>query len=121
MHETLDAQALRDLIDGDQGFACALVAEYALNSRQILAAMRELLTMGNRTALATHAHQLKGASANLHAHSLVAACEVIEQEAALASAAQITRHLEALAVEVERVNAELARFVAEGKPATQVN
>ncbi len=119
--QTIDRKALGELIDGDQVFARALVAEFARNSGQMLASMREKLSTGNRTAVAARAHELKGASANLHAHSLAAACELVEREAAKASAAQLTRHIGELAAEVERVNRVLERFLAEGKAAAQMN
>jgi two-component system sensor histidine kinase/response regulator len=119
--QTIDRKALGELIDGDQVFARALVAEFARNSGQMLARMRENLSTGNRTAVAARAHELKGASANLHAHALAAACETVEREAAKASAAQLTRHIGELADEVERVNGALERFLAEGKAAAQMN
>ena len=119
--ETINVNALRKLIDGDHAFARALVADYAGNSEQMLTRMRELLSTGNRTAVAAHAHELKGASANLHAHSLAAACEAVEREAAQASAAQLTRLIEALADEVERVNVALEKLVAEGKLTARVS
>jgi PAS domain S-box-containing protein len=115
----IDLEALTDLVAGDQAFARDLVAEFSRNSRQILAAMRELLSLGNRAALAAQAHQLKGSSANLRASALAAACEVIERQAKEASAEQLTRHVDRLAEQVTQVCATLEQLLVKRPTSTR--
>ena len=107
----IDLDGLTELVAGDQEFARELVAEFSRNSRQILATMRELLSLGNRAGLAAQAHQLKGASANLRASALAAAAEVIERQAKEASAEQLTRHVDQLAEQVAQVCATLEQLL----------
>ena len=109
--DVLDVRALRELIGGDQEFARTLLTDYATTSRRILTTMRDLACAGDHPALVAQAHQLKGASANLSALGLAAACERFEREAPQMKAEQLLLRIEELSRFVERVNVTFEQSV----------
>ena len=113
----IDLRGFANLIGQDPQFAHGLVSEFAASSRQILSAMRDCLAADNRSELAAQAHQLKGASANLHARGLAAACQALELEVKQASAVHLSAQIERLAGQVSELCARLEEHIATAQAA----
>jgi CheY-like chemotaxis protein len=79
--EVLDTPALRELTRADPQFARELFAEYAAASRRLATAMDEAAASGDIESLGKQAHELQGASANIYAHGVAAACASLQGEA----------------------------------------
>ncbi len=106
---SIDRQALRDLIGGDEDFERELIDTFVESGDRCLAdilaalAARDLETVGKR------AHALKGASANIRAHALSAAASNLESAARTQAVAQIDGLVLKLRTALEAVSAELRR------------
>ena len=76
----VDLAGFHSITDGDHAFAQELIATFIDSGEQQLAEMAAALAISNRPALARAAHQLKGASANIHAHALKSVAERLEAD-----------------------------------------
>jgi two-component system sensor histidine kinase/response regulator len=74
----VDLGAFHAVTDGDDAFAQELIAVFISSGEQQLAEMTAAIANCNRAALAKTAHQLKGASANIHAVGLQALAQQLE-------------------------------------------
>jgi CheY-like chemotaxis protein/HPt (histidine-containing phosphotransfer) domain-containing protein len=79
------------IVDGDKIFACELIEVYINSATQILAELRDGITMGDRALLRRAAHKFKGASANICADAMVTLCEGLELGADHATLAQLAK------------------------------
>jgi HPt (histidine-containing phosphotransfer) domain-containing protein len=79
--EVLDTPALRELVRADPQFARELLEEYAAASRRLATGMNEAAASGDIKSLGKQAHELQGASANVYAHGVAAACASLQSEA----------------------------------------
>jgi HPt (histidine-containing phosphotransfer) domain-containing protein len=102
----IDLAKLEQVTDGDMDFAQELMDAYIESGRQVVNDMRESLASMDRDRLRKNAHQLKGASANIHAEHLHNLCATLE------SAAREDDE-SALAAMVHQVSAEMARSSTE--------
>jgi PAS domain S-box-containing protein len=76
----VDLRGFREVTDGDEAFAQELAAAFIAAGEQQLAEIAAALKKDDRTALARAAHKLKGACANIHAHSLLALVQRLETD-----------------------------------------
>ena len=75
-----DIVALREVSDGDQALERALVKLYCSTTERCLATLRTLALHDERNEWEKVAHELKGASANIHANQMAALCKYAEHE-----------------------------------------
>jgi two-component system sensor histidine kinase/response regulator len=80
----VDLGAFHAVTGGDATFAQELIAAFISSGEQILTEITAAIANCNRAALAKTAHQLKGASANIHALGLQALAEQLELDSAAA-------------------------------------
>jgi CheY-like chemotaxis protein len=99
----IDLCKLNELIDGDRDFARDLAAAFVESGEQHLADMQSKAAGGNRDALAKAAHKLKGACANIHAHTLQAMVQRLESDSQTASTASLEAAVARLRQEFDRV------------------
>jgi signal transduction histidine kinase/DNA-binding response OmpR family regulator/HPt (histidine-containing phosphotransfer) domain-containing protein len=79
--DPVDWKALLDSIDGDAGFANALVGAFIGTANRELAGIAAALAAGDAARMRDAAHTLKGASANLRAATATAAAAQLEAAA----------------------------------------
>jgi len=91
----VDLRGFQCITNGDNEFAQELAMTFIASGEQQLADMTAAAARSERVALATAAHQLKGACANIHAHALKALAERMEIESA-AGDARALQHCNAL-------------------------
>jgi two-component system, sensor histidine kinase and response regulator len=99
----VDLSGFGSITGGDKKFAQELVATFIASGEQQLAEISYAVATPNRAALAKAAHQLKGASANIHAHGLKALAQQMESESGAADAGALQRWDALLRQEFERV------------------
>jgi two-component system sensor histidine kinase/response regulator len=99
----VDLSGFGSITGGDKTFAQELVATFIASGEQQLAEISYAVATPNRAALAKAAHQLKGASANIHAHGLKALAQQMESESGAADAGALQRWDALLRQEFERV------------------
>jgi PAS domain S-box-containing protein len=85
----VDLRGFRDVTGGDEAFAQELAAAFISAGEQQLAEIDAALKQGDRSALARAAHKLKGACANIHAHSLLARVQRLESYNGAADAREL--------------------------------
>ena len=98
----IDLRALNELIDGDHEFARDLAATFIESGEQQLAEMQFAAARGDRETLASAAHKLKGACANIHAQSLQAMVHRLEIDSKTADAGALEPSLVRLRQEFDR-------------------
>ena len=113
----VDLAALNEMTGGDAEFAADLANSYLDNSRELYAQIRACLARGERQQVARVAHQLAGASANVHAAALRELCLNRENCAPAADTAQLEECLTRIGAELARVAAALRRAVTQASPA----
>jgi CheY-like chemotaxis protein len=103
----LDLAALNDSTGGDAEFAADLARSYLHNSRELFAQIRACLAVADRRQVARLAHQLAGASANIHAVPLRELCLELETSAPSRDTEQMEGIVTRLGTELTRVSAAL--------------
>jgi two-component system, sensor histidine kinase and response regulator len=103
----IDIPAFQEVVADDHAFARSLAQEYSRGGRDLLSRMREAFTRRELPELARLAHQLKGASANICASRMAAACARLEGSLTRMSAADTSKELDALERELEWIEASL--------------
>jgi two-component system sensor histidine kinase/response regulator len=99
----VDLGEFHRITDGDQAFAQELIGAFIVSGEQQLAELVSAAAKNDRVALARVAHKLKGACANIHAHSLKALAERLENDSAAADARTLEKDNLLLQREFERV------------------
>jgi CheY-like chemotaxis protein len=84
MAAPVDLRGYRDITGGDDAFAQELAAAFITGGEQQLVHIAAAVEHRDRTALARAAHQLKGACANIRAHSLLALAQRMEADSSTA-------------------------------------
>jgi len=103
----VDLREFQNLTAGDERFAHELVTAFIVSGEQQLAEIAAALAQNRRAAAATAAHKLKGACANIHAHSLKSLAERIEIDSAAADVSLLRETNALLRREFDRVKAFL--------------
>ena len=99
---------LRDLGSGDQAFLDDLFAVYVDQAEDVVGVLRGALADGDRSRFGAAAHRLAGASLNVGALFLAAACQSIETAMVNANASPSASQIEAVEKELNRVIAAIA-------------
>jgi two-component system, sensor histidine kinase and response regulator len=99
----VDLAGFNRITDGDHAFAQELIATFIASGEQQLAGMAAAVAISNRPALARAAHQLKGASANIHAQALKSLAERMESNSAAGELRTLEQCNVLLRQEFERV------------------
>jgi CheY-like chemotaxis protein/HPt (histidine-containing phosphotransfer) domain-containing protein len=99
----VDLYGFHRITGGDHAFAQELVATFIASGEQQLAAVTAAVVTPDRAALARAAHQLKGACANIHAHTLRSFAEQLEADSAAGDACTLQQCNVHLREEFERV------------------
>ena len=109
---SVDFEKLMDLAGNDMEFVRELAEAYAISAQEILAESRRASAADDRKALARAAHKLRGASANIYAERVRAACGELEDDAATLAGAEIDSKLHLLQGLLEVAHAELQAYLA---------
>ena len=107
----IDAEVLaglRDLAADDHAFLDDLFAVYVDQAEDVVRVLRGTLADGDRSRFGAAAHRLAGASLNVGALFVAAACQSIETAMVNASASPSASHIEAVEKELSRVIAAIA-------------
>jgi two-component system sensor histidine kinase/response regulator len=107
--EPVEVARLLELTAGDKAFALQIVETFAQSGDRARDEMRSALSDGDRNRLQRAAHQLKGASANIHAARLRDLATTIENRSGNAAEADLAELLEKLGKELDRVSSFLRR------------
>jgi two-component system, sensor histidine kinase and response regulator len=99
----VDLGAFHRITDGDQVFAQELIAMFIVSGGQQLDDLSNAVAKGDRAAIASVAHTLKGASANIHAPTLKALAERMEVESAAGEPSSLQHGVAQLRQEFDRV------------------
>ncbi len=99
----VDRVRLLELTEGDSEFARQLVETFAKSSAATAAELKDALAMRDRMRLQRGAHQLKGASANIHAALLRDLSAALEERSGVATEVELRDLLELLNHELGRV------------------
>ncbi len=105
----VDVAALRDLVGDDADFERELIDTFIASGDRCLADIVTALDAQDLETIGKRAHALKGASANIHAHGLVAAASQVESAARGGSVRRLDELVRALGRMLQAVNAELRR------------
>ncbi|HTV49808.1 MAG TPA: PAS domain-containing protein [Steroidobacteraceae bacterium] len=100
---SVDLASLYQVMGEDREFARDLIATFAHNSAELLERLGEAASHVERAQLASLAHALKGASANIHARALHKLCAELEEHAATLCEAELRERLARLTAERKRV------------------
>ncbi|MBX5459837.1 MAG: PAS domain-containing protein [Steroidobacteraceae bacterium] len=111
--QPVDFTYLRELAGDDAGFIKSVAESFANSSGQLLAALRAGVSTGDAAQMARAAHQLKGASANLHAEALRELSAELEAHVSRLTRPDLEARITKLAQEVERVCKALNGFAAD--------
>jgi len=76
-HKALDM--LLEAVGGDAAFLAELIDTYFVDSRELLASMRQALVTKDAPGLQRAAHSLKSNSASFGAHTLTRLCRELEE------------------------------------------
>ena len=107
----MDFARLEEITDGDAEFTRELTDTYIVSAAQILASMRTSVAGADREALRKAAHQLAGASANIHAMQVYGLCKTLEAAANTQNEAASADSIEKIANEVARCTAALQEYL----------
>jgi histidine phosphotransfer protein HptB len=108
--DPLDRSQIELLLSIDDGAGNALaeiVESFQTSSWEDRAALREAVRVGDHEALARSAHSLKGASVNVGANELAAACAELERLARTGAPADVEAQLECFESEFTRTHVAL--------------
>jgi len=105
----VDLDALRELTGGDLEFERELVETFVNSGDQCLAEIIAALSVSDMETIGKRAHALKGASANIHAHTLTAAASNLENAARRNSVHEMDELVRQLKERLQAVNAQLAQ------------
>ena len=105
----VDLDALRELTGGDLEFERELVETFVNSGDQCLAEIIAALSVSDMETIGKRAHALKGASANIHAHTLTAAASNLENAARRNSVQEVDELVRQLKERLQAVNAQLAQ------------
>jgi two-component system sensor histidine kinase/response regulator len=105
----IDLSALRELTGGDAEFERELVATFVSSGDRCLAEIVTALQASDYETIGKRAHALKGASANIHAHTLSAAASSLETAARSNSVKDIDLLVRQLGDKLRAVNAQLSK------------
>ena len=103
----VDLLALNEMTGGDTEFAADLARSYLDNSRELFSQLRTCLADADHRQLARLAHQLAGASANVHAVPLRELCLSLEKSAPSADFRELQDGVRKIGAELARVSATL--------------
>jgi two-component system sensor histidine kinase/response regulator len=113
----VDFALLGVLTDGDMEFARELVETFIGSSRAILSQMRASVQAMDREQLRKCVHQLKGASANIHALQLHALCRALETDSARLDQPALRFAVDKIGIEIEITSEALYRHLELGESA----
>jgi two-component system, sensor histidine kinase and response regulator len=105
----IDMAALRELTGGDADFERELVETFVSSGDKCLAEIVSALRVSDYETIGKRAHALKGASANIHAHTLCAAASHLETAARANSINEIDGLVRQLGEKLRAVNAQLSK------------
>jgi len=105
----VDLDALHELTGGDADFERELVATFVESGDRCLLDIAAALARSDLETIGKKAHALKGASANIHAHTLSAAAAHLEQAARSRAVHEIEGLVRELGERLSSVNAQLAK------------
>ena len=105
----VDLDALRELTGGDAEFERELVETFVSSGDKCLADIVAALRVSDMDTIGKRAHSLKGASANIHAHTLTAAASNLENAARTHSVGEIDGLVRRLSERLRAVNAQLSK------------
>ena len=105
----VDLTALRELTSGDAEFESELVGTFLQSGDQCLADIIQALAAHDLDTVGRRAHSLKGASANIHAHSLSAAASQLETAARQGALPKVTALVDEIRQRLSAVGQELAQ------------
>jgi two-component system sensor histidine kinase/response regulator len=105
----IDMAALRELTGGDADFERELVETFVSSGDKCLAEIITALRVSDYETIGKRAHALKGASANIHAHTLCAAASNLETAARANSVNEIDGLVRQLGEKLRAVNAQLSK------------
>jgi HPt (histidine-containing phosphotransfer) domain-containing protein len=104
----VDLGQLRNVVGDDAEFLRELCQTFTTSSARIVADMGPVLVAGDRAALSSLAHKLKGGSSSVCAHELAKLAAALEKDARDKPAAD----LESSVAEVKRAFEAAAGYVA---------
>ena len=107
--EPVEVARLLELTAGDKAFALQIVDTFAQSGAHARDEMRSALVSGDRTRLQRAAHQLKGASANIHAGRLRDLAATIENRSGNAAEVDLEELVVKLENELHKVSSFLLR------------
>jgi CheY-like chemotaxis protein/HPt (histidine-containing phosphotransfer) domain-containing protein len=105
----IDLAALRELTGGDLEFERELVETFITSGDQCLAEIVSALNASDLDTIGKRAHALKGASANIHAHTLSAAASNLEHAARANALSEVDALVRQLGERLRAVNAQLSQ------------
>ncbi|MDP9014154.1 MAG: response regulator [Pseudomonadota bacterium] len=105
----VDLDALRQLTGGDTEFERELVETFVSSGDKCLAEIVAALRVSDLDTIGKRAHSLKGASANIHAHTLSVAASNLENAARGRSVGEIDALVRQVSERLRAVNAQLAK------------
>jgi CheY-like chemotaxis protein len=107
----VDLDALHELTGGDADFERDLVETFVKSGDQCLADIVAALETSDLDTIGKRAHALKGASANIHAHTLSAAAGNLEHAARHNAFKDVDALVRELKLRLNAVNEQLAKTV----------
>jgi len=108
----IDIEALRILVDGDPAFERELIGDFISSGRTTLDELLLAIHRNDLNAVQRSAHNLKGASASLHAAAATSLAEQLEDAARCGDDLAVELVADGLRRELERTMEYLARRVA---------
>jgi PAS domain S-box-containing protein len=105
----IDLNALHELTGGDAEFERDLLDTFITSGDQCLADIVSALQVSDFDTIGKRAHALKGASANIHAHTLSAAASKVETAARTNAAGEIAALVRQLQERLRAVNEQLSQ------------
>jgi signal transduction histidine kinase/CheY-like chemotaxis protein/HPt (histidine-containing phosphotransfer) domain-containing protein len=113
----IDFAKLEQITEGDVEFTHELTEIYTISSEQLLLSMRTCMERDDRDGLRKAAHQLAGASGNIHAMPLHGLCRKLEAAVAGEALAELVATVEQIAAEIARSAAALREYMAAARSA----
>jgi HPt (histidine-containing phosphotransfer) domain-containing protein len=107
----LDLSALLDRVGGNREFLRSLAAPFREESAKLVRGLRDAAARGDRPALASTAHTLKGMMMNFDARAAAEVARRLEQIASEGCLSEVAERVSDLERELDRVEAAL---IAEG-------
>jgi two-component system, sensor histidine kinase and response regulator len=109
----LDLEQLRIVVGDDEEFLWELCGTFVASSTVIVSELAQALAAGDRAALSSHAHKLKGGSSSVCAYELAKLAAALENDAK----EKPVRELEASISKLKRAFESAAGYVADQVPA----